>query len=143
MQILQTVSPESGFRMTANWSNIGKKTITSYFGYITSSLIFFDVFVFLLSGLVTGPNLMSISWQVLELWQVYEILNRNSEIENTLAWVLPNIWGLERVGNTKFGMNVLNKHLLNAAKCTCYSFDHFWVIKRKLRAGRGKTASQD
>ena len=137
------MNQESGFRMAANWSNIGKKTITSYFGYITSSLIFFDVFVFLLSDLVTGPNLMSISWQVLELWQFYKILNRNSEIGNALAWVLPNIWGLERVGNTKRGMNVLNKHLLNATKCTCYSFDHFWVIKRKLRGGRGKTASQD
>ena len=37
--------------------------------YMTSSSISFDIPVFLLSGLVTGPSFMSISSQVLEIWQ--------------------------------------------------------------------------
>ena len=44
-------------------------TITSQFPDMTSMSIFFDVFLFLLSSLVTGPNFMSISSLVLELWQ--------------------------------------------------------------------------
>ena len=43
--------------------------MTSQFTSMTSSSIFFDVDVFLLSSLVTTPNLMSISWLILDLWQ--------------------------------------------------------------------------
>ena len=49
----------------------------------------------------------------------------NLEIENTLAWVLPNIWRLWGVGNTKFGTNASNKMLKNAAKCQGYNFHRF------------------
>ena len=59
----------------------------------------------------------------------YKILNRNQEIEDTPVWVLPNIWGLGQVRNTKFDTNVSNKMLLNNSKCQDYSFYHFWVIK--------------
>ena len=52
---------ESGFRMAANWPYIGKKTMTSQFANMTSWSFFFDVTVFLLSILVTGPSFMSIS----------------------------------------------------------------------------------
>ena len=44
-------------------------TITSQFSDMTSSSNFFDVVLFLLSSLVTGPSFMSISSLVLELWQ--------------------------------------------------------------------------
>ena len=63
--------------------------------------------------------------------QLLPALTRNLEIGNTLVWVLPNIWRLESVKNTKFGTNVSNKMLLNAAKTQGYSFYRFWVIKRK------------
>ena len=43
--------------------------MTSQYSDITSSSIFFDVVLFLLSSLVTGPSFMSISSLVLELWQ--------------------------------------------------------------------------
>ena len=33
--------------------------------------------------------------------------------------------------DTKFGTNVSNEKLLNAAKCQGYGFYPFWVIKRK------------
>ena len=43
--------------------------MTSQFSNMTSTSIFFDVVLFLLSSLVTGPSFMSISSLVLELWQ--------------------------------------------------------------------------
>ena len=67
----------------------------------------------------------------------YKGLTRNPEIENTPVWVLSNIWRLGQVMNTKFGVSVSNRTLLNAAKFQDYSFYHFWVIKGKPTRGRG------
>ena len=67
----------------------------------------------------------------------YKELTRNSEIGCTPVLVLPNIWRLGRVRNTKFGTNVFNKMLLNAAKCQDYNFYSFWVIMVKLTGGGG------
>ena len=75
-------------------------------------------------NIMTGFGVMTIF--------VYKGLTRNPEIENTPIWVLPNIWKLEQVRNTKFGTKVSNLMLLNAAKYHGYSFYHFWVIKGKL-----------
>ena len=112
-------------------------TMKSQFADITSSSNFFDVVLFLLSSLVTGPSFMSISSLVLELWQFSFIrdLTRNPEFGNTLVWVLSNIWRLGQVGNTKFGANVSNKVLLNATKCQSYSFYRFWVSNGKPTRG--------
>ena len=68
MEVLQNVSmrPESGFWIALNWPLIEKMTMTSQFADTTSSSIFFDVVLFLLSSLVTGPSFMSISSLVLE-----------------------------------------------------------------------------
>ena len=38
---------------------------------------------------------------------------------------------------TKFGTNVCNRMLLNAAKLQGYSFYRFWVIKGKPTEGAG------
>ena len=65
----------------------------------------------------------------------YKGLTKNPEIGNTPVWVLPNIWRLGQVRDTKFGTNVSNEMLLNAAKCQGYSFYRFWVIKGKLTEG--------
>ena len=67
----------------------------------------------------------------------YKGLTRNPEIGNTPVWVLPNIWRLGRVRNTKFGTNVSNKMLLNAAKCQRCSLYRFWVIKGKSTGAGG------
>ena len=72
----------------------------------------------------------------------YNGLTRNSEIGNTPVWVLRNIWGLGRVRNTKFGKNVFNKVLLNAAKCQDYRFYRFWVIKGKPTGGYERSLSK-
>ena len=100
---------------------------------------FFDVVLFLLSILVTGPGFMARSSLVLELWQFsFKGLTRNTKIGNTSVWVLANVWRLGRVMDTKFGTNVSNRMLLNAAKYQGYSFYRFWVIKGKPTGGRVK-----
>ena len=57
----------------------------------------------------------------------YKRLTRNPEIRNTPVSVLPDIWRLGQVRNTKFGTNVSNKILLNDAKCQGSSFYRFYV----------------
>ena len=57
----------SGLRTARNWLKIQKVTVTSQFSNMTLSSKFFDVVLFLLSSLVTGPRFMSISSLVLEL----------------------------------------------------------------------------
>ena len=56
---------------------------------------------------------------------VYKELTRNLNIGNTPVRVLPSIWRLGQVRDTKFGTDVSVKMLLNAAKCQGYSFCHF------------------
>ena len=72
-------------------------------------------------NIFTGSGVMTISF--------YEASTRNSEIGNTPAWVLPNIWRLGQIRNIKFCMILSNKMLLNAAKPQGYGFYRFWVIK--------------
>ena len=69
-------------------------------------------------------------------------LTKNPEIGNTPVWVLPIIWRLGQVRDTKFGMNVSNKMLLNAAKYQGYSFYRFWVFKGKPTGEGDKIFSQ-
>ena len=104
----------------------------SQFTDITLSSILFHIVLFCLSSLGTGPSFMSISSLVFELTVFfYKALTRNPEIANIHIWVLPNIWRLRLVRDTKFGTDVSNEMLLNAAKCQDYSFYRFWVIKGK------------
>ena len=67
----------------------------------------------------------------------YKGLTRNLEIGNTPVWVLPNIWRLERVMDTKLDTNVSNRMLRNPAKFQGYSLYCFWVIKGKLTGEGG------
>ena len=66
---------------------------------------------------------------------VYKGLTKIPVIGKTLVWVLTNIWKVEQITDTKFGTNVSNKSLLNAAKCISCSFYRFWLIHGKA-AGR-------
>ena len=88
---------KSGFRMAPNWSKIGKMTMTSQLADITSSLTFFDVVLFFLLSLVTGPSFMSISSLVLELWQFSFIRDwpeiRKSEIPLSEFCPISGDWG--------------------------------------------------
>ena len=69
IEALQTMHPESVFQIAPNWPYIGKTTMTSQFADMTSSSIFLTLLLFLLSSLDNGPNFMSITLLVLELWQ--------------------------------------------------------------------------
>ena len=79
------------------------------------------------ANIMTGSGIMTIFF--------YKGSTRNPKIENTHVWVFPNIWRLGRVIDTKFGTNVSNKMLLNAAKFQVCSFYRFWVIKGKATGG--------
>ena len=133
MYRLCVLSSASGLLQIGN--KLGK--MTSQFADMTPSPNVFDVFLVLLPSLVTDPSFISTSSLVMELCQFfYKELTRNPEIGNTRVWVLPNIWRLKQVRDTKFGTNVSNKMLLNAGKCQGYSFYRFWVIRGKfLRSG--------
>ena len=127
---MQTLCQESDFWTAPNWPKIRKMTVTSQFSDMASSLIFWRCFVSLVKfsycskfhvNIITDCVIMTIFF--------YKGLTRNPEIGNTPVWVLPNICRLGRVMETKFGTNVSNKMLPNAATCQGYSFYRFWVIK--------------
>ena len=82
-------------------------------------------------NIITGSGVMTIFF--------YKGLIRNLQIWNTPVWVLPNIWRLGQVRNTKYGTNVSNEMLLNAAKCQGCSFYRFWYIMGETTGkwGRG------
>ena len=94
---MQTLCPESGLRTAPNWPKIRKMTMTSQFSDMTSTSNFFDVVLFLLSSLVTGPSFMSISSLVLELWQFSFISDwpeiRKSEIPPSEFCPISGDWG--------------------------------------------------
>ena len=88
-----------------------------------SSSFFWRGFVFLVkfsywskfhANIITGCGFMTIYF--------YKRLIRKPEIGNTPVWVLPNIWTLGRVRDTKFGKDDPNEMLLYASKCQGYSF---------------------
>ena len=93
---MQTLCPESDLRTAPNWPKIQKMTMTSQFSDMTSSLNFFEVVLFLLSSLVTGPSFMSISSLVLELWQFSFIRDwpeiRESEIPTSEFCPISGDW---------------------------------------------------
>ena len=94
---MQTLCPESSLRTAPNWPKIRKMTMTSQFSDMTSTSNFFDVVLFLLSSLVTGPSFMSISSLVLELWQFSFIRDwpeiRKSEIPSSEFCPISGDWG--------------------------------------------------
>ena len=87
---MQTLCPESGLWTASNWPKIRKMTMTS-------TANFFDVVWFLLSSLVAGSSLMSISSLVLELWQFSFIRDcpeiRRSEILPSEFCPISGDWG--------------------------------------------------
>ena len=136
---MQTLCPKSGLWTAPNWPEIWKMTVTSQFFDMASTSMFFNVVLFLLSNLVTGRSFMSISSLVLELWQFSFIRDwpeiRKSEIPTSEFCPLSEDW-------SKFGANVSNRMLLNAAKFQGYSFYRSWVIKGKPTGGESPTTTQ-
>ena len=78
--------PESSFRISPNYPEIEKITMMSQFAGMTPSSNFFEVVLFLLPSLVTGPSFnvnLIIGSGVLTIL-FYKELTRNLEIRNTL-----------------------------------------------------------
>ena len=102
--------------------------ITTFFWRGFISLIKFTYWSKFYVNIITGSGVITIF--------SYKRLTRNPEIGNTAVWVLPNIWRLGQVRDTKFGMDVSNKMVVKAAKYQDYSFYCFWVNKGKPTGGK-------
>ena len=63
-------------------------------------------------------------------------LTRNPDIGKKLVSLLPNIWRLGDVRDTKFVTKFSNKKLVNAAKYKGYSLHCFWFIMGKPTKGQ-------
>ena len=113
-------------KLAVNWKNGNGVIIfwhdvtVKFFWGCSVSLVKFSYWSKFHVNIISGSGVMTISF--------YKGLTRNPEIGNIPVWVLLNIWRLGRVRNIKFGTNVSNKMLLNAAKYQGYSFYRFWVI---------------
>ena len=122
-------------KLAKNWKNDNEVTIypldvvVKYFWRCFVSLVKFSYWSKCYVNVITGSGVMKIF--------LCKRLTRNPEIGNTRIWVLPNIWRLVQVRDTKFGTKVSNEMLLNDAKCQGYSFYCFWVIQGKPKGGRG------
>ena len=117
---------------TGKWQwhhNFSRWRHRQFFWLYFFSLVRFSYWSNIHVNTITSSGIMKIS--------SYKGLTRNVDIGNTPIWVLPNIWRLEQVMDTKFGANVSNRILLNAAKFQGYSLYRFWVIKRKPTGGDG------
>ena len=134
---MQTLCPESSLRIAPNWSKIRKMTMTSQFSDMTSTSNFFDVVLFLLSSLVTGPSFMSISSLVLELWQFSFIRDwpeiRKSEIPPSEFCSISGDWGKVWVQNLARMSLIEFYWMLQNSRVT--AFFRFWVIKEKPTGG--------
>ena len=136
---MQILYPESGLWTAPNWPKVWKMTTMLQFSDMTSSLFFFwRCFVFVVNfsywskihvNIITGSGIMTIFF--------YERFARNPDIGSTPVWVLPNIWRLDRVMDTKYGTNVFNRMLLNAAKFRVIAFIVFELLRENQLGGGG------
>ena len=99
--------------------------MTLQFFDMTSSLNFFDVVVFVLSSLVTGPSFMLMSWLVLELWQFSFIKDwteiRKSEIPSSSSSLISGQWGKSGIPNLA-RMSLINCYsILQNARVTAFT----------------------
>ena len=132
--------PESGLRTAPNWPKIQNMTMTSQFSDMTSSSSFLEVFLTLLSSLVTGRSFMSISSLVLELWQFYFIRDwpeiRKSERPTSGFCPISGDGSESWIAN--LAQMFLREYYWMLQHVRGYSFYRFWVIKGKPTGEGGK-----
>ena len=80
-------------------------------------------------NIMTGSGNMTIS--------IYKGLTRNPDIENTPIWVLPNIWRIGQVRDTKFEANVSNisHRMLQNANVTAFTISE--LLRENQQEGGG------
>ena len=115
-------------KMTINWKNDTDIRICRH-EVITK---FFNVALFLLSSLVSGPSFMSVSSLVLELWQFSFIRDwpeiRKSDIPLSEFCQISRDWGELGIPNLTQVSLIKRLWLLQNARVTFY---RFWVIRGK------------
>ena len=130
---METLCPESGLGTAPNWPEIWTFTMTSQFSDMTSTSNFFDVVLFHLSSLVTGPSFMSISSLILVLWQFSFIKDwpeiRKLEIPPSEFCPISGYWDELWVPNLA-RMSLINCYWM-LQRLQGYSFYRWWVIKGK------------
>ena len=101
-------NPASGLlKLVVNWKDGNDVTIfwpgviVKFSWHYFTSLVNFSYCSKFHVNMTTGSWVMTISF--------YKGLTRNSGNRKTPVWVLPNIWRLGWVRNTKFGTNICNK----------------------------------
>ena len=100
---------------------------------MTSSLNLFDVVLFLLSRLVTGPSFMSISPLVLELWQLSFIRDwpeiRKSEIPPSEFCPISGEWGELEIPNLALTKSLTKCYwILQNGKDTAFTVFLFFLF---------------
>ena len=133
---MQTLCPESGLRTAPTWPKIRKNDndVTIFWHVVV------NFFLLLLSSLATGPNFMSISSLVLELWQFSFIKDwpEIPKLEIPLSKFCPTSgdWGKLWIPNLA-RMSLIQYYwiLLLNTEFQGYSFYRFRVIKGKPTGG--------
>ena len=113
-------------------------TMTSQFSDMTSLSKFFDVILFLLSSLVTGPNFMSISSLVLELWQFSFIRDwpeiRKSEIPKSEFCAISGDWDKLWITNMMLMSLIECYWMLQNSRVTAFTV--FELLRENQLGGR-------
>ena len=118
-------------KLAINWKNGNDVTIfwngviVKFYWQCFVSLVKLSYWFKFHINIMTGSGVMTILF--------FKGVTRNP----TPVSVLPNIWRLGLVRDTRFGTNAPSKVLLNVAKCKANSFYRFWNIKGKP-TGRGE-----
>ena len=81
---------------------------SDFFGVVFFSLVKFCYWSKFHVHIITSSGVMTI---------FFKRFSRSPEIGSTPVLVLPNIWRLGQVRDTKYGTSGPNKMLLNATKC--------------------------
>ena len=124
--------PDSS-KLAINWKNDNDVTIFQndvifkYFWRFFVSLFKFSYWSKFHVNIITVSGVMTILF--------YKGLTRNSEIGNTPVWILPNIWRLGWVSDTKFGTNFSNKMLLNATNARITAFTVSELLRENQQRG--------
>ena len=102
------------------------------------AVIIFDVFVFHLSNLVTGPSFMSIWWLLLELWQFSFIKYwpeiRKSEIPSSEFCLISSDWCKSGIANLGRMSLIKCYWMLQNASATTFTVSKVW---RENQQGEG------
>ena len=114
-------------------------TMMSQFSHMTPTSIFFYVILFLLSSLVTGPSIMSISPLVLELWQFSFIRDwsdiQKSEIPPPEFSPISGDWGELWIPNLARIFLIACYWMLQNYRVTAFTV---FVLLRENQGGGGK-----